>query len=192
MHQGEDRSLPIEHDDLLVAGHRIPHPPRDPHFIGIDGRHESILNPQPYGSDRMRTEAPSVEQMGPIRSLKPPSGATDGASDHAGYVGLTTPLSLPEIGRRAGEGDAASASAISEAARVLGECMGGVVNLLDVRLVVVGGGVSSLAALYLGLVRRPVEADTFVPDVRVVPAALPPGDSALLGMGLTALAEGRQ
>lgn len=63
-------------------------------------------------------------------------------------------LGLPEIGRRAAAGEAQAREAITLGAIALGEALGGLVNVLDPDVVVLGGGVMALGEDYLLQVRE--------------------------------------
>jgi glucokinase len=77
-----------------------------------------------------------------------------------------------EIARRAGtspdhaidhalNGDGLTWQAIERAAALLGRAVGNALNLLDVPLVVVGGGVAALGDRYIQLVERAVRSEVF-------------------------------
>jgi glucokinase len=74
------------------------------------------------------------------------SGPAIAASYHRNS-GLAAPVGLPEIAALARADDAAAQLAIDQAGEVLGEVLGGLANVLDPEVVVIGGGVAALADL---------------------------------------------
>jgi glucokinase len=74
------------------------------------------------------------------------STATDTTAD--------APAGLPEIAALARSGDAVARLAIEQAAEVLGAVLGGLANILDPDVVVIGGGVAALADLLIEPVSR--------------------------------------
>jgi glucokinase len=76
----------------------------------------------------------------------------------------------------AAEGDETAVAIVRTMAARLGEGIGGLVNVLDPEIVVVGGGIASVGELLLGPARsafaRTVEGRGARPDVSIVPAAL--------------------
>lgn len=96
------------------------------------------------------------------------------------------------VTRAADEGDAAACGVLAEVGARLGEGIAGLVNVLDVSLVVVGGGAASSGEHLLGPARHAfrsaIEGRERHPDVPIVPAALGP-DGAAIGAALLALQE---
>ena len=97
------------------------------------------------------------------------------AADYARHTGTT--LSTDAIATKAAAGDADAQRALDRAADRLGRGLASIVNVLDPDIVVLGGGVSNIAALYeptLNTLRK--RSFTPEPKTRLVKNAL--GDSA--------------
>lgn len=96
----------------------------------------------------------------------------------------------PMVTKAAQEGDAVSIAIIAEVGRRLGEGIGGLVNVLDPEVVVVGGGVADAGELLLTpareAFRRSVEAVDRRPDVPLVHAQLG-NDAGVVGAATLAL-----
>jgi glucokinase len=96
------------------------------------------------------------------------------------------------VTRAANEGDPAARGILAEAGMRLGEGIGGLVNVLDVSIVVVGGGAAAAGEHLLGPARHAfratVEGRERHPDVPIVQAALG-SDGAAIGAALLALDE---
>jgi glucokinase len=96
----------------------------------------------------------------------------------------------PLVTQAARDGDPAALGILAEVGTRLGEGIAGLVNVLDVELVVIGGGVADAGDLLLAparaAFRRCLEGAPHRPDVPLVPAALGP-DGAAIGAGLLAL-----
>lgn len=96
------------------------------------------------------------------------------------------------VTRAAEEGDPAARGILAEAGMRLGEGIAGLVNVLDVAIVVVGGGAAVAGEHLLGPARHAfaatIEGRTRHPEVPIVLAALGP-DGAAIGAGLLALDE---
>ncbi|MGH2572929.1 MAG: ROK family protein [Actinomycetota bacterium] len=92
------------------------------------------------------------------------------------------------------EGDPVAAHVLAEVGRRLGEGIGGLVNILDPDIVVVGGGVIEAGELILGPARQAfvdsVEAPGHRPEVPIVAAALG-NDAGAVGAADLALREAR-
>ena len=73
------------------------------------------------------------------------------------------------------EGDTVAVELLDEAVRALGAAIASMVTVLDLPLVVVGGGVADkLGAVFVGRIEEAVRSRLFLPSspVRVVPAEL--------------------
>jgi fructokinase len=77
------------------------------------------------------------------------------AADHAGVTGEA--LTAPEIAARAEAGEAAAAATLDRHASRLARGLAAMVNVLDPDVIVLGGGLSELAHLYVELPRRMLE-----------------------------------
>lgn len=91
-------------------------------------------------------------------------------------------VSLTEVTRLAADGDHRAAHALESGAQALGSAVGGVANLLDPEVVVVGGGVVGAGRSWWEAMERSVRAELLPPlrDLPVVPSTLGPR-AALLG-----------
>lgn len=107
----------------------------------------------------------------------------------AAYAQLTGyRKSVPELALAAVSGDVHAATVIDHAADTLGVGQADALNLLDVEVVVIGGGVMSLGSRYLDRTRRAFEMAALPgpATANIRPAAL--GTTATLaGAGLVAL-----
>jgi fructokinase len=74
------------------------------------------------------------------------------AADHLAVTGEA--LNSAEIARRAAEGDAAADASLDRLCDRLGRSLAGIVNVLDPDVIVLGGGLSRIAALYSRLPER--------------------------------------
>jgi glucokinase len=74
------------------------------------------------------------------------------------HAGMAAPVSLPEVTALARADDAPARLAIDQAGEVLGAVLGGLANVLDPEVVVIGGGVAALADLLAGPVGREFRA----------------------------------
>lgn len=95
---------------------------------------------------------------------------------------------LAEVARLAADGDLLALSVLVEGATVLGSAIGGLLNVVDPEIVVVGGGVTGCGEAWWRPLRDAVRAEV-LPTLRglpVVPSALG-GDAALLGAARLAL-----
>lgn len=107
------------------------------------------------------------------------ASATGIADSYREFSGLEEAVSAEEVHRRALEGDPNARQAYSEAGRSLGLAFGTLVNLLNVELIVVGGGVLPAWELFMPAAEREMRRRAFVASatrVRLEPAAL--GDLA--------------
>jgi glucokinase len=77
---------------------------------------------------------------------------------HAGAAVPAKPVALPEIAALARGGDAVARLAIDQAGEVLGATLGGLANVLDPGVIVIGGGVAAVADLLAGPVGREFRA----------------------------------
>jgi glucokinase len=94
------------------------------------------------------------------------------------------------VTQAAGEGDPAARGILAEVGHRLGEGIGGLVNILDPELVIVGGGAAQAGDLLLEparmAFRMTVEAPDHRPDVPIVPAELGT-DAGVIGAATLAL-----
>lgn len=124
-------------------------------------------------------------------------GSTGCLEQYAGRDALLAAAGLPrgtapgELARRAADGDPAARAAVDGAARALGVALAGVLNVLDVPVVVLGGHLGELAGLlrpaleeHLG--RRVLSARWRRPRVEAAPGAPAAGAT---GAALRALAD---
>jgi glucokinase len=84
-------------------------------------------------------------------------------------------LSAEAVSRAAAQGDPAAVAVLDEAASMLGAWLGGMVNLLDPDIIVVGGGVSQIGEPLFSRLRQAMLAYTinqFAGETPIVPAAL--------------------
>jgi glucokinase len=97
-------------------------------------------------------------------------------------------LTAERVERAAIEGDALALSVLKETGRILGMAIASVINLLNVEVVVLGGGVMAAGDLMLEPIRREVERDTVAASAdccRIVAAEL--GQAAgIIGAALLA------
>nr|WP_221473228.1 ROK family protein [Planomonospora venezuelensis] len=89
---------------------------------------------------------------------------------------------LAEVARLAEAGDPVAAAVLTEGATALGSAIGGLLNVIDPEIVVVGGGVAGCGALWWDALLEAVSAEALpaLRDIPVEPAALG-GAAALLG-----------
>lgn len=88
--------------------------------------------------------------------------------------------SLADVARRAAAGDQLAQLAVETGARALGSAIGGVANLIDPEVVVIGGGVTGVGERWWAPMEESLRAELLPPlaDLTVLPAAL--GSSAAL------------
>ncbi|MFE3379933.1 ROK family protein [Streptomyces anulatus] len=126
---------------------------------------------------------------------------TCGGKGHAEAVGsgpallaayaksLPAPVSsLAEVSARAAGGEDTARRVLARGARALGEALGGIVNMTDPELVLVGGGVSNCGPEWWEPLREAFAAELLPPlkDVELRPGSLG-GDAAVLGAARLAL-----
>jgi glucokinase len=89
---------------------------------------------------------------------------------------------LREVARRAGEGDPVAAGVVALGGAAVGSALGGLANLLDPHVIVVGGGVTGLGVPWWTDLREAFRADALpvLADVPVLESALG-ADAALVG-----------
>ncbi|MFB9718290.1 ROK family protein [Planobispora longispora] len=89
---------------------------------------------------------------------------------------------LAEVALLAEAGDSVAAIVLAEGASALGSAIGGLVNVIDPEIVVIGGGVAGCGAPWWDALREAVRAEVLpaLCDIPVEPAVLG-GDAALLG-----------
>ena len=83
------------------------------------------------------------------------------------------------ISRAAHDGDALAREMFIESGTILGVALGGVMNVLDLRVIIIGGGVSAAGGFVFEAIRKSVRSHVLKPlkqDIVVVPAKL--GNSA--------------
>ncbi|MEV4245146.1 ROK family protein [Streptosporangium canum] len=125
-----------------------------------------------------------------------PSGVTgasgiSGPSGVPGPPGATGPAAvsgLADVARLAAQGDRIAVSVLTGGAAALGSTIGGLMNVIDPEVVVVGGGVAACGELWWQALREGIAAEVLpaLREVPVGPAALG-GDAALLGAARMAL-----
>lgn len=94
---------------------------------------------------------------------------------------------LREVARQATSGDAVAAEVVDLGGRALGTAIGGLVNVLDPGVVVVGGGVTNLGEPWWSALRR-AAADEALPSLRATPVVSSTlgDDAALVGAAILA------
>jgi fructokinase len=97
------------------------------------------------------------------------------ARDHQRVTG--EPLEPPEIARRADAGDAAASATLDRYEDRMARAIGGVINILDPEVIVLGGGLSNIARLYRNV---PARWSQYVFSDRVDTRLVPPkhGDAS--------------
>ncbi|MFE0651976.1 ROK family protein [Streptomyces sp. NPDC059534] len=101
----------------------------------------------------------------------------------AAYARCEGPVSsLAEVSARAAAGEESARRVLARGARALGEALGGIVNMTDPELVLVGGGVSGCGPEWWDPLRKAFAAELLPPlkGVALRPATLG-GDAAVLG-----------
>ncbi|MEU7983848.1 ROK family protein [Streptosporangium canum] len=95
---------------------------------------------------------------------------------------------LADVARLAAQGDRIAVSVLAGGAAALGSTIGGLMNVIDPEVVVVGGGVAACGELWWQALREGIAAEVLpaLREVPVGPAALG-GDAALLGAARMAL-----
>ncbi|MFD8561734.1 ROK family protein [Streptosporangium canum] len=121
----------------------------------------------------------------------PGSSGASGASGVSGPPGVTGPAAvsgLADVARLAAQGDRIAVSVLAGGAAALGSTIGGLMNVIDPEVVVVGGGVAACGELWWQALREGIAAEVLpaLREVPVGPAALG-GDAALLGAARMAL-----
>ncbi|ACZ85452.1 ROK family protein [Streptosporangium roseum] len=118
------------------------------------------------------------------------SGVTGPAavSEPAAVSGSARVTGLADVARLAAEGDRIAVSVLTGGAAALGSTIGGLMNVIDPEVVVVGGGVAACGELWWQALREGIAAEVLpaLREVPVGPAALG-GDAALLGAARMAL-----
>ncbi|WP_031170703.1 ROK family protein [Streptosporangium roseum] len=109
----------------------------------------------------------------------------------AGPPGVTGPAAvsgLADVARLAAQGDRIAVSVLTGGAAALGSTIGGLMNVIDPEVVVVGGGVAACGESWWQALREGIAAEVLpaLREVPVGPAALG-GDAALLGAARMAL-----
>jgi len=97
---------------------------------------------------------------------------------------------LAAVARLAADGNPVAGAVLAEGGAVIGSLVGGLMNVLDPEIVVIGGGVAGCGEPWWRAVREAVRAEALpvLRDVPVVPAALG-GTAALVGAARLALGE---
>ncbi|MFI6794007.1 ROK family protein [Streptosporangium canum] len=95
---------------------------------------------------------------------------------------------LADVARLAAQGDRIAVSVLTGGAAALGSTIGGLMNVIDPEVVVVGGGVAACGELWWQALREGIAAEV-LPALREVPVgpAVLGGDAALLGAARMAL-----
>ncbi|SDQ33945.1 ROK family protein [Thermostaphylospora chromogena] len=99
---------------------------------------------------------------------------------------------LTEVARLAADGDPVAGAVLAEGGAALGSMIGGLVNVIDPEIVVIGGGVAGCGEPWWRAVRETIGAEVLpaLRDIPVEPAALG-GSAALLGAARMAFAAAR-
>ena len=98
---------------------------------------------------------------------------------------------LREVARRAKDGDALAERVLRDGATAVGRIVGGLVNVLDPALVLLGGGVLGVGSWYLDELTRAVAREVLAPlDPVPVRAASLGGDAMLVGAAAAARSAG--
>ena len=87
------------------------------------------------------------------------------------------------IAQAAHEGDSLAQEILVEAGKLLGVALGGVMNTFDLRVSIIGGGISAAGNFVMSAIQESVEAHVLKPlkpDIRVLPAQLG-NDAGILG-----------
>jgi predicted NBD/HSP70 family sugar kinase len=87
-------------------------------------------------------------------------------------------LCLPDIAVRAERGEAAARATLDRLRDKFGEAIAALINILDPSIIVIGGGVGNIAALYDEETRRAVQRHLFNPELRTEFVRPILGDSA--------------
>lgn len=98
--------------------------------------------------------------------------------------GDTSMSGLVGVSRRADEGDPIAVEVLSEGAVALGQAIGGLVNVMDPDLVLLGGGVSSCGEAWWEPLQSTIAAETLPPlrGISIVTSQLG-GNAAMIGAG---------
>jgi glucokinase len=102
----------------------------------------------------------------------------------------STAMDGPSLAALAAAGDEVALAAFARSGRAVGTVVGSVAALLDVRVVVIGGGLSQVGEPLWGPLREAFAAQArlpYMPGIRVVPPALG-GDAGLIGAAALVLA----
>jgi glucokinase len=115
--------------------------------------------------------------------------ASGGAADRIAREILGEGLTGRDLVAAAREGNASALEAMHEIGRRIGAGIGGLINVFDPELIVLGGGFSVALDLLLDSAREVVAQEALPPgrsSARIVPAELGP-DAGLIGAGLVGL-----
>ncbi|MFD8528724.1 ROK family protein [Streptosporangium canum] len=166
---------------------------------GGHGHVEAVASgPALLAEYRARAAAVATEPSG-----APGPAGVPGPVGVPGSSGVTGPAAVPEpsvvsgsagvtgladVARLAAEGDRIAVSVLTGGAAALGSTIGGLMNVIDPEVVVVGGGVAACGELWWQALREGIAAEVLpaLREVPVGPAALG-GDAALLGAARMAL-----
>lgn len=114
---------------------------------------------------------------------------TSGPAIAAAFAARTgaDPVGLADIARLAADGNADAARAITDAATLLGRALAGIQAVVDVDVIVLGGGVTTIGAAFVDPVRNALRAEALPPlrETPVVTAALGT-EAPLIGAALLA------
>ncbi|MFC4059611.1 ROK family protein [Planomonospora corallina] len=193
----------VRHGAHSVAGHAghlpVPAAAGRPCTCGGSGHVETVAaGPALLAEYRRRTAAgdgtgrTGAGAPGGIPDSGPGSGPDSGPGGVRGGTPDGTPGGVAHLAGVAGlaaDGDPVASAVLAEGAAALGEAVGGLMNVIDPEVVVVGGGVAGCGPAWWDALRAAVREQTLpaLRDVPVVPAALG-GDAALLGAARLALA----
>jgi predicted NBD/HSP70 family sugar kinase len=97
---------------------------------------------------------------------------------------------LPDIAVRAESGEAVARATLDRLRNKFGEAIAALINVLDPNIIVIGGGVGNIAALYDDDTRRAVQRHLFNPELRTEFVRPILGDSAgVFGAALLAVSQ---
>lgn len=151
-------------------------------FAGYVG-HDTVdeINGYPCGCGRRGCLETFV--AGPAIARQGQAARDAGLSPTLNRLAADGPVTAPMVFEAAATGEPAAAAIIDAVVRMLGLSLSWMVNLLDLRLIIMGGGVAKAGADFIQRVERSTQgyvmADEVRRDLRIVPESLP--NAALFG-----------